>query len=82
MPELDVKTFGIMLGCAWGSSVLVLGLMSMMSVRGAGMVKLFARVYIGYGPTPLRSFIGAAWGFIDGAVSGIVIAWVYNKLVS
>jgi len=26
------------------------------------------------------AIIGAIWGFIDGLLGGVVIAWVYNKV--
>ena len=82
MTKLDVRAFGLMLGCIWSVGVLALGIVSMLSNGGARIVKLFSTVYIGYRATLQGSLIGAAWGFIDGAISGIVIAWVYNRFIS
>ena len=31
-------------------------------------------------PTFLGGIIGAIWAFIDGAIAGAIIAWVYNKV--
>ncbi len=81
MTKLDVRAFGLMLGCIWSAGVLVLGVVSMLSNWGTRIVKLFSTVYIGYKATLWGSLIGAAWGFIDGAISGMVIAWVYNKFM-
>ena len=83
MTKLDVRAFGLMLGCIWSAGVLALGIASMLSNWGWGSrtVKLFSTVYIGYRATLLGSFIGAAWGFIDGAISGTVIAWIYNRFI-
>ena len=81
MTRLDVRAFGLALGCIWSAGVWVLGIVSMASGRGARAVKLFSTVYIGYRATLPGSLIGAAWGFMDGAVSGIIIAWIYNKFV-
>lgn len=41
---------------------------------------LLANVFIGYSVTLGGSFIGAAYGFITGYVSGVFIAWVYNAI--
>lgn len=82
MVKLDVIGFGVIVGCAWGSSILLLSLVSRASQRADGAVQLFAKVYRGFDKTPLGGFIGAAWGFCDGAVSGLLIAWIYNKIIS
>lgn len=79
MTKVDVWTFGLFLGCLWGAVVLILGVVAMLSGRGAKIVGLFSSVYIGYKATWPGSFIGAVWGVLDGAVSGMVIAWIYNK---
>jgi hypothetical protein len=42
---------------------------------------LLANVFIGYRVTFAGSFIGAAYGFVGGYVSGIFVAWVYNAIV-
>ena len=81
MMKLDVIGFGIFLGCIWGSSIFMLSLMSRRSWRAKKAVQLFSKVYKGCEGTLLGSFIGAIWGFFDGAVSGLLIAWVYNKLM-
>ena len=82
MTKLDVRAFGFTLGCIWSFGVLALGVVSMLSNWGSRTVKLFSTVYIGYRATLSGSFIGAAWGFVDGAISGTVIAWVYNRFLS
>ncbi len=41
---------------------------------------LLANVFIGYRVTLSGSFIGAAYGFLTGYVSGLFIAWVYNTI--
>ena len=38
-------------------------------------------VFIGYRVTFAGSFIGAAYGFVAGYVSGLFVAWVYNAIV-
>jgi len=80
--KLDVIGFGITLGCVWGSGILMLALASRASRRTEKAVRLFSKIYIGYKKTLLGSLIGGIWGFFDGALSGLLIAWVYNKIIS
>jgi hypothetical protein len=80
MPKVDVQAFGFLLGGLWGAGVLSLGIAAMLLNRGRKVVDLFSSVYIGYAATWPGSFIGAVWGFFDGLISGIVIAWIYNKI--
>ena len=81
MTPINIKAFGLLLGCVWSSAVLILGIASMITGWGSNLVKLFSTVYIGYKANWRGSFIGAFWGFIDGLISGVVLAWIYNKLV-
>lgn len=79
MTKVGVWTFGLLLGCFWGAGVLILGIVAMLFDRATKIVGLFSSVYIGYKATWLGSLIGAAWGFVDGMISGMLMAWIYNK---
>jgi hypothetical protein len=81
MGKLDVMAWGLVLGCLWGLCILVLALVSKVTGRGRDVIQFIAKVYVGYGATVPGSFTGAVWGFIDGAISGMLIAWGYNKIV-
>ena len=80
MNRLDPGTFALTLGCLWGAIVLILGFAAGRFERGKRIVRLLATVYRGYTPTLAGSLIGACWGFIDGAITGILVAWIYNAL--
>lgn len=43
---------------------------------------LLDQFFIGYSVTFAGSFIGAAYAFVIGYVSGLFIAWVYNWVIS
>jgi len=36
---------------------------------------------VGYSATIVGILIGAVWGFIDAFIGGVVLAWLYNKLL-
>lgn len=82
MAKIDVSMFGFILGCVWGMSVLILSGMAAIFHRGVKVVELFSKVYIGYKPTSIGVLIGVIWGFVDGVISGMLIAWIYNRFVS
>ena len=80
--KLDVVGFGVTLGCFWSLCILVLVLVSRRSRKAEAVVELFSKVYRGFEKTLLGALVGAVWGFIDGVVSGMLIAWVTNKIIS
>ncbi len=77
MEKLSIKGLALGMGTLWGLYVLIAGWGSIFG-WGTSFVSLFSNLYIGYGPSFLGGIIGAIWGFIDGAVAGAIIAYVYN----
>jgi len=82
MMKLDVVGFGVTLGFVWSLCILALVLAARRSRKAEVVVTLFSKVYRGFEKTLLGALVGAVWGFIDGTVSGLLIAWVYNKIIS
>ena len=80
MNKLNVKALGLTLGIVWGGGMLLLGLMTLFFNWGTAVVTLIGTVYIGYSVTLVGILVGTIWGFCDGAICGVLIAWVYNKL--
>jgi hypothetical protein len=79
MTRLSVRGLALAMGVTWGAGVLVLGLMGAIG-WGRAMVDVLGSLYLGFRPTPLGSIIGGAWAFVDGAVGGAIVAWLYNRL--
>jgi hypothetical protein len=77
MGKLNVKALAVALGASWAICVLFVGWASMFG-WGTKFVDMMAAVYIGFAPTFLGAVIGAIWAFIDGAIGGAIIAFVYN----
>ncbi|MGB2768459.1 MAG: bacteriophage holin [Candidatus Zixiibacteriota bacterium] len=79
MEKLNVKALTVSLGATWGFFVLCLGWVAGFG-WGTRVVEVMSSVYIGYAPCFVGGLIGALWGFLDGAVGGLIIALVYNAI--
>lgn len=79
MAKLDARALGLSLGVLWGLSVVFMGLAAMACSWAARFVHLLSSLYIGYDATITGSLIGGVWGFVDAAIAGVLIAWLYNK---
>ena len=80
MSRLDVKALGLTLGLVWAAGVLIMGVAAMLTGYGSRFVGAVGTLYVGYKATVFGSIIGAAWGFVDAGIGGVIIAWLYNKL--
>lgn len=76
--RLSPLALGLSLGVFWAVCLLIMGLLASYAAYGGDFVSGMASVYWGYEPTVLGSIIGAAYGFIDGLISGAIVAWLYN----
>lgn len=62
--------------CALGAALLVWS--SALSDWGYPIAILLSSVYKGAVPSFLGGFIAAIWGFIDGFLTGLIFAFLYN----
>jgi len=80
--KLKPAALGIALGLVWGSSLFATTWLSYFTGYGKLFLEVLAKsIYPGYTISPLGSFLGLAYGFLDGFVSAWLIAVIYNKLV-
>ena len=77
---ISVRSCGLALGIFGAITMFFLAWWLILIGNAEGPTTLFERVYIGYSFTPLGSVIGAAWGFLDFGIAGIIFAWLYNKI--
>jgi len=77
MERLSIKALAIGLGVSWAICMLFVGWVSIFG-WGTEFVETMSSVYIGFAPTFLGGVIGAIWGFVDGAIGGAIIAFIYN----
>lgn len=78
--KLDVKAFAIACGLIWGLGLFCLTWWVIAFDGITGDPTPIALVYRGYNISPAGSVIGLAWGLVDGAIGGAVLAWLYNRL--
>jgi len=79
MHKLNVKALAIALGSAWALCMLFTGWAAMFG-WSTKFVEIMGSAYIGFEPSFLGGIIGALWGFLDGAIGGLVIALIYNAV--
>jgi hypothetical protein len=82
--KLSAKSLALTLGLLWGGAMLILGVLNMViPPYGADILIVMGSVYPGiYGAGTLsEALLGAAYGAIDGALGGVLIAWLYNLVV-
>ena len=78
---LGVLSFGLAVGVTSAIAVFMLGLAAGLFGWGVPLAAALSSLYIGFGPNFVGSVTGAVWGFVDGLVFGLLIAWFYNRLV-
>lgn len=80
--KLNVKAFAIAFGLVWGFGIFALTWWIIAFEGATGEVTLIGHVYRGFNISPLGSLIGLAWGLVDGALGGMIFAWLYNLLAA
>lgn len=79
--KLNVKAFALTCGIIWGVGLFLITWWVMIFEGEAGNILPIGYVYRGYCVSVVGSFIGLAWGLIDGIIGGAIFAWLYNTLV-
>jgi hypothetical protein len=79
--QFNVRVFAVTLGLILGS-VLFLETWWIILFGGEGASVTTSMVYHGYDITPIGSFYGLFWGFLDGCIFGGIFAWLYNRLLA
>lgn len=80
MKQFSILNFGLAFGLWWGVAMLLLGIAAALFNLGTALVQLLSSVYIGFAPTPGGIILGAIWGFGDGFIGGLMLAWFIKLL--
>jgi ABC-type oligopeptide transport system substrate-binding subunit len=82
MMRLSLKAMAIASGLVWGAAILCAGVIHLADPSyGVNFLQMTSSVYPGFhaAGTAGRVAIGTVEGLIDGAVAGLVLAWLYNR---
>ena len=81
--KMDVRATAITSGVLWGGAVLAVEAINLVAPSyGSGFLKMIGSFYPGYKGrrTPRQVALGATYAVIDGALSGLAFALLYNQL--
>ena len=79
--KLDVKRLAVVLALAWGGVMFLIGMANLIwPGYGQAFLEVIASLYPGYTATAGfgQVIIGTLYGILDGALAGVVFAWLYN----
>ena len=76
--KLNIKAFALTCGLFAGLGLFCFTWWIILFDGPTSGVTFIGKVYRGYSISVTGSFIGLAWGFFDGLISGAIFAWVYN----
>ena len=80
--KLSIKGFALSGGVLWALGVLIVALINLQDPGyGEDFLEMVSSIYPGYevDETPGSVVIGTLFAFIDGAIGGAVLAFLYNK---
>lgn len=80
--RLSSTALACALGLIWGGGIFVVGLAHLVwPAYGGAFLDLAASIYPGYHVGGFGEVVvGTAYGLVDGAVGGAIVAWVYNRV--
>lgn len=79
--KLNPVALGVALGVVWGGALFITTWMSYYTGYGKLFLEVLAKsIYPGYTISPIGSFLGLFYGFLDGLISATLIGWIYNKI--
>jgi hypothetical protein len=76
--KLNAKSLALTSGILLGLAVF-LGTIWLLIIGSSGKtISLLSAFYFGYQFSIGGAFVGLVWGFVDGAIGGLIFAFVYN----
>jgi hypothetical protein len=81
MMRLSIKGLAIASGLIWAAAILCVGIIHLADPNyGVNFLQMTSSVYPGFraAGTMGRVALGTVEGFVDGAITGLILAWLYN----
>lgn len=79
--KLNIGALSLAVGLFWGGSILLVGVSNLIwPGYGGAFLQLAASIYPGYSASASfgQVIIGTLYGLVDGAIGGVIFAWLYN----
>ncbi len=79
--QLSVKALALTIGILWGGAILFVGIVSLFFPGYADeFLRIVSSFYPGFDHSGSLGdlLVGTVYGLVDGAIGGVVIAWLYN----
>ncbi|MAE63503.1 MAG: hypothetical protein CMJ18_04465 [Phycisphaeraceae bacterium] len=79
--KLSIRALATTVAILWGGAVLLVGLANLIwPSYGGAFLEVVASIYPGYhaSGTIGSVIVGTLYAIIDGAVGGLIFAWLYN----
>ena len=77
--NLNIKAMTLAFGLFWGIAIFFWTWWWIIFHDPSNPEIFLDKFYFGYSVTPIGSIVGFMWGFVDGAIGGLILAWLYNK---
>jgi hypothetical protein len=84
MMRLSLKAMAIAAGLLWGGAILCVGVINLVIPSyGINFIQMTSSVYPWFhaSRTAGNVAIGTVDGLIDGAITGLILAWLYNAFI-
>jgi hypothetical protein len=81
--KLSICALAVAAAIVWGGAVLLVGLANMIwPAYGGAFLEIAASIYPGYhvSQTIGSVIVGTLYAVLDGAVGGLIFAWIYNMI--
>jgi len=82
--KLSLKAVAMTAGLLWAACILLVGIVNLANPQyGIGFLALMSSIYPGLHFTHHWENIlaGTVYGFVDGAIGGLLFAWIYDLFV-
>lgn len=79
--RLNAKALGLAIGIVWGLSVFLATAWIVFFGGPRDVLAGIGAFYIGYEVSWSGAVVGLGYGFVDGLVGGLVLAWIYNAFL-
>ena len=80
--KLNVKALALASGLLWGGAVCFATLWLIALGYAGTLIRQLDHFYLGYSFSLIGAFVGLVYGFVDGAIGGALLAWLYNKFTA